>query len=40
MKGDELTNRSIKTVKDEFINLLNHTPQYEIDYFQLARTNL
>ena len=37
MKGDELTNRSIKSVTDEFKYLLNHNPQQEINYFDMAR---
>ena len=39
MKGDELTTRSIKTVTDEFKNLLNYTPGFDTDYFKKAKTS-
>ena len=39
MKGDELTTRSVKTVTDEFKNLLNHTPGFDNDYFKIAKTS-
>ena len=39
MKGDELSTRSIKTVTDEFKNLLNYTPGFENDYFKMAKTS-
>ena len=39
MKGDELTTRSIKTVTDEFKNLLNYTPGFENDYFKMVKTS-
>ena len=39
MKGDELTNRSIKTVMDEFKILLNYTPGFDNDYFRVAKTS-
>ena len=39
MKGEELTKRSIKSVTDEFKYLLNHNPQQDIDYFNMAKTS-
>ena len=39
MKGDELTTRSVKTVTDEFKNLLNHTPGFDNDYFKIAKAS-
>ena len=39
MKGDELTTRSVKTVTDEFKNLLDHTPGFYNDYFKIAKTS-
>lgn len=39
MKGDELTTRSIKTVTDEFKNLLNYTPGFDNDYFKMVKTS-
>ena len=38
MKGDELTTRSIKSVTDEFKNLLNYTPRYDNNIFKNAKT--
>ncbi len=34
MKGDELTTKSAKTVADEFKNLLDYNPGFDIDYFK------
>jgi hypothetical protein len=39
MKGDELTTRSVKTVTDEFKDLLNYTPGFDNDYFKIAKTS-
>ncbi len=38
MKGDELTTKSLKTVTDEFKNLLNYTPGFDNDYLKIAKT--
>ena len=34
MTDDELTIRSIKTVVQEFYDLLNYTPDYDYDLFK------
>ena len=39
MKGNELTTRSVKTVTDEFKNLLNYTPGFDKNYFNIAKTS-
>ena len=39
MKGEELTKRSIKSVKDEFKHAINQTPKYDQDYFEMAKNN-
>jgi hypothetical protein len=39
MKGEEMTTRSVNTVTDEFKNLLNYTPEFDNDYFKIAKTS-
>ncbi len=37
MKGDELTTKSVKTVTDEFKNLLDYNHGFDNDYFKIAK---
>ena len=39
MKGEELTTRSVKTVTEEFKNLLDYTPGFDNNYFNIAKTS-
>lgn len=38
IKGDELTNRTIKTVTDEFKHILNYSPEFDNDNFKIAKS--